>query len=52
MSLGSWNVIGMSGAVCLHSILLPENKILCMERPRPPPYPMNPYTNGKRVSDH
>lgn len=51
MSLGSWNVIGQSGAVCLHLILLPNNKLLCQERPRPPPFPMNPYTNGSMITE-
>jgi hypothetical protein len=47
MSLGVWEEFGISGAVCMHSILLPNEKILCVERPHVMPYPFNSYTNSE-----
>ncbi|KAJ3065805.1 hypothetical protein HDU98_010829 [Podochytrium sp. JEL0797] len=39
---------GSSGAFCLHNILLPGNKLMCIERPHTHPYPfINPNTNGR-----
>ena len=47
MSLGSWKVIGTAGAVCIHTLLMPNNRILCIERPKPSPYAPNPFTKGE-----
>jgi hypothetical protein len=47
--IGSWDVIGTSGVVCIHTMLLPNSKLLCMERPHMPPYSINSQTNGNTV---
>ncbi|KAJ3065804.1 hypothetical protein HDU98_010828 [Podochytrium sp. JEL0797] len=39
---------GSSGAFCVHNILLPGNKLMCIERPHTHPYNfLNPNTNGR-----
>lgn len=43
---GKWESSGLSGVACIHTALLPDNKLLCMERPHMDPYPENPNTNG------
>ena len=50
-TLGSWNVLGTAGSVCIHTVLLPNNHLLCVERPKETPYPPNPYTQGQTVVD-
>jgi hypothetical protein len=45
-SQGSWTNIGSSGVVCIHTFLLPKNRIVCVERPHELPYPPNPNTGG------
>jgi hypothetical protein len=47
--IGNWDLIGTSGVVCIHSMLLPNSKLLCMERPHMPPYSINSQTNGNTV---
>jgi hypothetical protein len=44
--LGSWVNVGSSGVVCVHTAILPNNKLLCYARPHMPPYPVNQNTNG------
>lgn len=46
-------IIGNTGVVCIHTMLLPDMRILCMERPHTatPKYPVNPNTNGRVVSE-
>jgi hypothetical protein len=43
---GLWQDSGLSGVTCIHTALLPDSKLLCMERPHMAPYPENPNTNG------
>ncbi|KAI8613807.1 hypothetical protein BC830DRAFT_1169954 [Chytriomyces sp. MP71] len=45
---GTWEVMsGQTGSLCIHSLLLPGNKLSCIERPHTSPYPfINPLTNG------
>jgi hypothetical protein len=43
---GSWENIGSSGVVCIHTIALPDQKLLCIERPHQGIYPPNPFTGG------
>jgi hypothetical protein len=50
-SKGSWDIIGTSGVVCIHSMLLPHSKLLCMERPHMPPYSINTQTGGNTVTE-
>jgi hypothetical protein len=50
-SIGKWDVIGSSGTVCIHTALLPNSKLLCFERPHENPYPINPNTNGRTVTE-
>jgi hypothetical protein len=51
MIMGSWDVIGTSGVVCIHAMLLPNSKLLCMERPHMPPYQINTQTGGNTVTE-
>ncbi|KAI8607225.1 glyoxal oxidase N-terminus-domain-containing protein [Chytriomyces sp. MP71] len=38
---------GITGSLCIHSLLLPNRQLLCIERPHTKPYPfLNPNTNG------
>lgn len=46
-----WEVIGESPVVCIHSMLLPNNKLLCIERPREFPYAQNSNSDGRTVSE-
>ncbi|KAI9203470.1 uncharacterized protein BJ171DRAFT_475821 [Polychytrium aggregatum] len=41
---GKWDVIGNTGVTCIHLILLPNERFLCMERPHPFPYQPNQNT--------
>ncbi|KAJ3236287.1 hypothetical protein HDU81_010964 [Chytriomyces hyalinus] len=45
---GTWTTLaGSTGSLCIHSILLPDNQIMCIERPHTKPYPwLNPNTKG------
>ncbi|KAJ3105517.1 hypothetical protein HDU97_007996 [Phlyctochytrium planicorne] len=45
---GEWTVkAGGTGSTCIHSSLLPGNKLLCIERPHTAPYNLfNPNTGG------
>jgi hypothetical protein len=43
----TWEVIGDSKVVCIHTALLPDSKILCAERPHEDPYQPNSKTNGR-----
>lgn len=43
---GVWENIGSSGTVCIHTFLLPNNRITCVERPHEAPYPPNSNTGG------
>ncbi|KAJ3105513.1 hypothetical protein HDU97_007992 [Phlyctochytrium planicorne] len=45
---GSWKVKpGKTGSLCIHSLLLPNSKLVCVERPHQIPYPtLNPETGG------
>lgn len=45
-SLGKWEASGVSGVVCIHTALLPDSKLLCMERPHQSPYQPNSNTGG------
>ncbi|KAJ1557072.1 hypothetical protein HK405_000913, partial [Cladochytrium tenue] len=43
--IGQWDVLDFNtGVVCIHSALLPNSRILCIERPHTSPYPGNPNT--------
>ena len=44
--MGMWDVAGSSAVVCIHTALLPNSKLLCMERPHMPPYPINALSSG------
>eukprot|EP00842_Homolaphlyctis_polyrhiza_P004129 jgi/Hompol1/4717/HPOL_001812-RA len=50
--LGVWTPAGSSGVVCIHTMLLPNSRLLCNERPHDsfpkgtPRYPANPNTGG------
>jgi hypothetical protein len=48
---GFWNPSGSSGAVCIHSALLPNDRLLCFERPHKDIYPLNAQTNGMLSSE-
>ncbi|KAI8850644.1 hypothetical protein BC829DRAFT_431720 [Chytridium lagenaria] len=45
---GSWAIKGgNTGSVCIHAALLPDSKLLCVERPHTQPYNLlNPNTGG------
>ncbi|KAJ3094579.1 hypothetical protein HDU96_001564 [Phlyctochytrium bullatum] len=45
---GTWSVKnGDTGSVCIHSALLPNSRLLCIERPHTKPYnELNPRTGG------
>ncbi|KAJ3105516.1 hypothetical protein HDU97_007995 [Phlyctochytrium planicorne] len=45
---GFWKVKGGGvGVTCIHAALLPNRKLLCIERPHTDPYPiLNPNTGG------
>jgi hypothetical protein len=43
---GLWSGAGSSGAVCIHAAILPNNKLLCFERPHKDQYPLNTQTDG------
>ncbi|KAJ3215608.1 hypothetical protein HDU67_000206 [Dinochytrium kinnereticum] len=45
---GTWAIKGgNTGSVCIHSALLPDSKLLCIERPHTSPYNLfNPLTSG------
>jgi hypothetical protein len=43
---GFWSDSGSSGAVCIHTAILPNNKLLCLERPHKDQYPLNTQTDG------
>ncbi|KAJ3286907.1 hypothetical protein HDU79_006127 [Rhizoclosmatium sp. JEL0117] len=47
-----WRIMnGITGSFCLHSLLLPGNVLMCIERPHTHPYPyINPNTNGLTVA--
>ncbi|KAJ3062219.1 hypothetical protein HK102_008841 [Quaeritorhiza haematococci] len=45
--IGSWSLIAESKAVCIHTALLPNNRLLCVERPHAGVYPENELTNGQ-----
>lgn len=49
--LGNWDIIGTSGVVCIHTMLMPNSKLLCMERPHMPPYSINLQTGGNTVTE-
>ena len=40
-SLGYWDIIGSSGAVCIHTFQLPDDRLLCVERPHERPVNRN-----------
>ncbi|KAJ3115953.1 hypothetical protein HK100_001196 [Physocladia obscura] len=44
-----WRVLsGVTGSFCVHNALLPNNTLMCIERPHTHPYPwINNYTNGE-----
>lgn len=44
--IGKWDRVGSSGGACVHLIQLPNNRVLCIERPHIAPYPPNPNTGG------
>ena len=50
-ALGSWEISGSSGTVCIHTALLPNSRLLCFERPHMNPYPINPFTSGRTGSE-
>ncbi|KAI9350614.1 hypothetical protein DFJ73DRAFT_383784 [Zopfochytrium polystomum] len=38
---------GKTGSMCIHNLLLPNDKLMCIERPHTHPFPfINPNTNG------
>lgn len=47
---GRWDASGSSGVVCIHTMLIPNMKIVCNERPRKLPYTQNPNTNQMSTS--
>jgi hypothetical protein len=52
MSLGEWKVLaGSTGCTCIHTALLPDNRLLCFERPHELPYPANPNTGGVTATE-
>ncbi|KAI9206527.1 uncharacterized protein BJ171DRAFT_422118 [Polychytrium aggregatum] len=51
INMGKWEVIGDTGAVCIHLALLPNERFLCMERPHIHPYPINERTNGQITTE-
>lgn len=48
---GKWDEAGTTGAVCVHNILLPNERVLCMERPHVFPYPPNPFTKAALATE-
>ncbi|KAK5668281.1 hypothetical protein QVD99_005315 [Batrachochytrium dendrobatidis] len=44
-NLGVWTPAGSAGVVCIHTLQIPGNKLVCNERPHSK-YPTNPLTNG------
>ena len=46
MAQGSWDIIGQSTVVCIHTFVLPNNRLLCVERPHEGIYVANPFSNG------
>jgi hypothetical protein len=48
---GYWTDSGSSGAVCIHSALLPNDRLLCFERPHKDDYPLNAQTNGMLTTE-
>eukprot|EP00842_Homolaphlyctis_polyrhiza_P002995 jgi/Hompol1/3697/HPOL_006729-RA len=44
--VGVWTPAGSAGIVCIHTMLLPNSRLLCNERSHLPPYPDNPNTGG------
>jgi hypothetical protein len=46
LAQGSWQLIGQSGVVCIHTFMLPDNKLVCLERPHEGIYPPNPNTGS------
>jgi hypothetical protein len=55
---GYWNPSGssgtlalMTGAVCIHTAILPNNKLLCFERPHKDQYQLNAQTSGMLSSE-
>ena len=48
---GSWDIIGQSTVVCIHTFKLPNNRILCVERPHEGLYPPNVKSGGLLSSE-
>ncbi|TPX30511.1 hypothetical protein SmJEL517_g05943 [Synchytrium microbalum] len=48
-SPGKWEVIGTSDVICIIMALIPGNRLICAERPHPPPYAYNPYTYDNKT---
>eukprot|EP00842_Homolaphlyctis_polyrhiza_P003039 jgi/Hompol1/3736/HPOL_006712-RA len=45
--VGVWTPAGSSGVVCIHTLLLPNSRLVCNERPHDSShYPVNPNTGG------
>jgi hypothetical protein len=44
--IGYWDNAGITGAACVHLYLLPESRLVCVERPHKFPYQPNPHTGG------
>lgn len=46
IALCQWTPAGSSGVVCIHTALLPNSQVLCLERPHKDQYPINSLTGG------
>ncbi len=54
LAQSKWSVIGENKVVCIHTLVLPGDRILCIERPHKTvrnPYPVNQNTDGRVVSE-
>ncbi len=51
---GAWTVVGSNKVVCIHTMVLPNDTVLCVERPHNTatnPFPINPFTDGRVVTE-
>ncbi|RKO91038.1 hypothetical protein BDK51DRAFT_12639, partial [Blyttiomyces helicus] len=46
-SSGIWDVVGNSGVTCIHTMLLPNSKLMCIERPHKGPVRLNSLAGGR-----
>ncbi|RKO99155.1 hypothetical protein CXG81DRAFT_14921 [Caulochytrium protostelioides] len=51
-SAGAWEMWNTNtGVVCIHALLMPNDRLLCIERPRERPYTLNPNTQGETAAE-